>query len=253
MSISAANLLPFNATNNPQNDTSTAGGGRMNTSQPSAWQADPASDTLAIISDQAGDTTQTVTTVARKDTGVVLSEAQTLNGVTQVLYTTLTGILRILSVTVSGITLGTVDVRKSTAAFTPFVRLNASGNSLFWTRLFGGASSDASVPLVRYDKMCWYNADALLAISPTFRLTSDPAAIIRQGIHTSINDVATIANRLTTPGGITFVDDNIDQVGPDLSTGSFQGVWWEQTAAAGAGPISNANSVFTSQMTVLSI
>ena len=255
MSILAANLTAWNALNVPQNDTGTAGGGQDTLSPLSGWQADPLGNNLQMGTNDALDTTQSVTVKSRNSiNGELRTQTAVLTGTTFVNLSTLSTTERILSVSVSAVTDSDLQVQKASTPFTNYVTItSATTGALRWSRVFPNAASDASVTLVRYDKTFWKNADALTAISPTYRLTADPAAIIFQGIHTSKNDSATIANRLTAPAGITFVDDNVDQVGPDLATGDVMGVWWQQTATAGAGPITSANSQFTSQLTVQSI
>lgn len=255
MAISAANLKAFNAANVPQADNLTAGGGIDTSSPLAAFTNDPGGFGIAAHTGSALDTTQTVTVKARGNTkGALITEAKVLTGAADVSYTNINadGAMRILSVVISAITDQNLTL-KDNAGATIFNTFVSTGTELKWSRVFPNAYSDAVATTVRYDKTFWQNADPLTGLGPTFRLTADPAAIIKQGIHTSKNDSTTIANRLAVPGGITFVDDNIDQTSSDLVQNDNQGVWWEQTAAAGAGPLSNANSQFTSQLTVASI
>src|SRR3979411_2268578 len=109
---------------------------------------------------------------------------------------------------------GTVTFRRQPAGATIYViPIGERGTSALFKR-----SASGSGILIRYDKIFWRNNHATLTLnSALIRITADPDARIRQGIHTSTGDSATIANRLTAPGGITFVDDNIDQAVPGTS------------------------------------
>ncbi len=257
MSISAANLISYNAANVPQNDTSTAGGAVDGKSPLAGWVADTTgAQSTEVLSNSALDTTPQVTVKARNgNDGQLKSQTAVLNGTTAVALATLGGVQIILSVSIDIITDGTtVTIRLLSGGATLHTLASGITAGTRWSRLFPNAASDAGVTLVRYDKSFWFNSDALTTLGPNYRLSADPAALIFQGIHTSKNDSITIANRLTVPGGITFVDDNIDQVGSDLLNGDSQGVWWQQTVTAGAGPLSTtANRQFTSQITVSSV
>lgn len=255
MSISAANLTAWNTVNVPQNDTSTVGGAIDSASPLVAWQGDPGGFSVRVSGGTGLDTGVNVTVKARsQNTGKIDTDTKAV-GPSPISLNGLNAPERILSVSFSAATDGDpITIAKDATPFTVYISLNPiTATSRRWSRVFPNAYSDAVVTTTRYDKTFWLNADALTALGPTYRLSADPAAIIQQGIHTSKNDTVTIANRLAVPGGITFVDDNIDQVGSDLATSDVQGVWWQQTATAGAGPVTTANSQFTSQITVASI
>lgn len=222
-----------------------------------------ATEGLDAVSASAGDTTQTVSIWVWTSSAGTLNAPSgaagftgVLNGTTAVVLATAAATFRLVKATVSASTAGIVTVRKTAAggdravirSDTPTSDARCETSAY---RLFIGAYADPSSPIIRYNKFFWKNAHAsLTAVAPVYRLTADPQAKIRVGIHTSINDTVTVANRLTTPGGVTFVDDNIDQTGPDLATLDKQGIWVEFTSpAAGTG----FQDSFTHQITAGSI
>ncbi len=102
---------------------------------------------------------------------------------------------------------------------------------------FQSSASDPSVIKTRYEALWWKNVHASLALtSATVELTTDAAAIFKQGVATAKGGTTSVANRLTVPGGITFVDDGVDQTVPTgfLDFSETIKVWIEQTLAVGA-------------------
>lgn len=248
MSIVAADLQARGCVNSPEDDVVTAGGAiSITTELRIVSDLDPTAD-LQVNSTVAGDTSQTLNARCRNAAGVLGSYSTDLAGTTLMTLAPV-GSRRLESMTLTAVAVGTVTIRETAG---PSQGIITNGSLYLRShRLFINSASAVSGTVVRYDKTFWRNGHATLAaLAPVYRLTADPTAIIRQGIHTSVGDTVTITNRLTTPGGITFVDDNVDQVGGQLTAGSSQGVWWEQTATAGSGPfLSN----FTTQITVSSI
>jgi hypothetical protein len=81
----------------------------------------------------------------------------------------------------------------------------------------------------------WKNNHGSLALlGANTELTADPAARIKVGVTTAVNGTTSVTNRLTAPGGITFVDDNVTQnvPGTDLAAGDAVGLWIEQDLAS---------------------
>lgn len=261
MSIAATDLIARSCANiiditTPATDESLAVGGAIDLvtylNVVNELGADAA---IEIISDNAGDTTQTILIQVWKSAGFYQqSNTITFNGTTAVAVTFPSGgnvIHNVIRANIAGTLSGNGTVRGTGAGTTLATFDNLGTANPFTRRMFERASSPISGTITRYDKMFWKNNHGTLtAITPVYRLTADPTVIIRQGIHTSKNDSTTTTNRQTTPGGITFVDDNIDQTGSDLAAADKQGVWIEQTATAGAGPFLSS---FTTQITVNSI
>jgi len=225
--IVAADLIAYIAANNPTDDTTTGGGAIDTLGRPTFTQL-TANSVIAVVSDGAD--TRVVTIEGRNAAGTVVTEALTLNGAVEVVGTTT--FERILKVTMAVADVArTVTVRQGAGGAT---RATITPNERFRHSHLQRSASQAGI-VIRYDKLHWKNTHATLGLqSAQVRLSADPDARIRQGIHTSKGDTATIANRVTAPGGITFVDDNIDQAVPSspLAAGENIGVWYEQNLPA---------------------
>ncbi len=109
-------------------------------------------------------------------------------------------------------------------------------------------SASESGATTRYDKMHWLNDNETLTLNlAQVQLTVDPSSKIRQGVHTAKDDSATITNRETAPGGVTFVDDSVQQAVPGntLEAASAIGVWIEMQLTADDSPV---RSTFTTEL-----
>lgn len=241
MPIVAADLISYCCANRPVDDTSTGGGGRDVDIRPPYTQL-AANDDTEAVSDNAGDT-GTLTINGRSATGALSSTTIVLNGTTTV--TNATVFERISDVTNSVDAVGTITYRRQPGGATiGTIPPGERGFSMFFKR-----SASESGIAIRYDKTFWRNNHATLTLNDAkVRLSADPDARIRQGVHTSVGDTATITNRKTAPGGITFVDDNVDQSVPGGSLAAVTdiGVWWEQNLPASD---SVHRTTFTSQIT----
>lgn len=228
MSIVAADLVAHLPANLPEDDVSTAGGARVSTSRPLDSQF-AASAQPYIESDNAGDTTQTVTIEGRDTGGGVISEAKTLNGTTPVAFTNT--FERILNTIISAACTGTVLIKQGSGGTTRHTFAPGElKNAIFFQR----SSSSGSIE-IRYEKVFLTNTHGTLTLnSAQVTLTADPDSRFRIGVHTSKDDTATITDRTTTPGGITFVDDSTAQNVPtgQLDAGEAIGVWIEQNLPA---------------------
>jgi hypothetical protein len=150
----------------------------------------------------------------------------------------------------------TIEDTGSVARFQAGTQFSGNTGRYYTTshRLFVNAFSSAA-GVTRYGKVFWHNqvGSTFTGISPTYRLTADPRTRIRQGISATLNDSAVATPRTTAPAGITFVDDNVDQIGADLAGGDVrQGVWIE-FASTPSDPIAPFADSFTTQITVSSI
>jgi hypothetical protein len=230
MPIVAADLVKYGSLSRPSDDTSLTGGAIDPLDRPDITQL-TANSVLAVISDGAD--TRVVTVQGRNAAGAIISDPITLNGTTEVLGT-LT-FERILTVTLSATSATrTVLVRQGAGGAT---RAQIGINETTRTSLFRQSASEASIA-IRYEKTFWRNNHATLTLnSAQVRLTVDPDSRIRIGLATAINDTATVANRKTAPGGVTFVDDNVYQAVPGgvLTAGDRIGIWWEQNLPANDG------------------
>jgi hypothetical protein len=257
VSLIASEFTVFDCTSNAEDDVSTVGGAIDLTSalidqnpEPSGSADGSAKSTIG------GDTTQTATLRYRGASGKIYSASGLLNGLVAVDLTSGQAEPfpeRMLSVSVSAAVSGNISFAApfNTNIFAtlalPYVGATVPTRG---RRMFNQTYSVPGSTTTFYDKLFWRNNNntGFTALSPTYRITADPQALILQGIHTSKNDSATIANRLTAPAGITFVDDNVDQVGSDLANNAdYQGVWIQMVVPAAQAAV---KSTFTTQITV---
>lgn len=243
MAITAAELVLYGSANRPTNDSSTTGGAIDATFRP--FSADWSADAVAeVVSDGAD--TRTVRITGRLTTGVIDTEDLVLNGTTPV-----TGAKTWMYLLEAKIQSGgasgtrTVDIKQGASGTT---RHQILPNEVGGYRLFYASVSDTS-PVTRFEKVFFKNTNGTLTLtSAAVRLTADPSSRIRIGCAPSVGDSATIANRLATPGSVTFVDDGVDQgvPGGSVAAGAAIGVWIEQALLApGAVPDPAFQSSFT--------
>lgn len=243
MPIVAADLIAFSPLNRPEDDTSTGGGGRDVDHRPAFTQL-AANDDIEVVSDNAVDTTQVVTVDGRDATGAFVTATATLNGLSAVILSPATVYERALSAIMDADAVGIVTVRREAAAGD---LANIPIGERGFSALFIKSASEAS-PATRYDKFFWLNNHGTLSLTTAqVQTTVDPAAVIRQGVHTAKDDTATIANRKTAPAGVTFVADSVQQAVPTntLAAGEAIGIWIEQALAADNAPV---RSTFTHEL-----
>lgn len=240
MPIAPTDLIAYLSLNRPEDDVTTSGGGISVDHRPTFTQL-TANALIAVISDGAD--TRVVTVRGRNAAGALVTDTITLTGAVEAVGTvTFERVLR-------------VTVPTEDASRTVTVRQGAGGstistiplNELGFQAMFIDSASSAS-PETRFEKFFWRNSHATLTLNAAkVRLSADPSSRMRQGIATTKNDTLSVANRKTTPGGITFVDDAVDQdvPGTTLEAASAIGVWMEQALLASDAPF---RSTFTSQI-----
>lgn len=239
MPIAEADLVLHSSANIPDDDTSTAGGAIDTASRPSLVQFS-APAVAAIISDGAD--TRAVTVVGRLESGAIDTDVLTADGTNEVVGAKT--FERILRVTTSSNGSRTISVRQGSGGT---VRGTLPPNT---TKLHIAFQRSASAPSerVRYEKHFYRNAHGTLALlGAAVTLTADAAEKIHIGLAPSAGDSATVANRLTAPGSVSFVDDGVAQniPGGDLAAGVGIGVWARQTLDANDAP---QKSTFTIQL-----
>ncbi len=226
MSVTATELIQYGAASRPEDDTSTVGGAIDTQSRPFDAELASASDVEAL-SDGADARTLTIT--YRLASGATSSGIITLNGTTPVALGV--AIERILKAVLSAsngsrtVTLRVVSAGATLHTFNP--------NETTGFRNFIKAVSSGSTKTY-YEKTHWKNTNASLALlNGILKLTADPSTKIKIGLATAVNDSVTTANRLTAPGSVVFVDDNVDQnvPGTDLAPTASIGVWAELSLA----------------------
>lgn len=240
MPIVDTDLLVFSPANVPEDDATTSGGARSTTSRPTLTQLSAAS-VVAVISDGAD--VRDITVTGRLPNGTVDTEVITLTGAVEAVGAKT--FERLLNVVASGTDAArTVEVREGAGGT---VRATITPNETTRHIMFQQSASDA-VPVARYEKQFWLNNHATIALtSSALMLTADPSAKIEMGVATAIDDAGSVADRLTAPGGVTFVDDNVSQSVPGgvLDAGEAIGVWIEQSLAADDTPY---KSTFTTRL-----
>ena len=238
MPVASTDLVLVSSANDPSDDPSLAGGAVSTTSRPDLIQW-TANAVAAVISDGAD--TRTVTITGRLASGVIDTEVLTLNGAVEVVGAkTWERVLSAVASAASGTRVVTVR-QGSGGATRATIRLNETTAHI----LFRDSTSESGIA-IRYAKVFAENKHATLALtSATVKLTADPAARIRIGLAATKGDTATIANRKTAPGGITFSDDGVSLGVPtgSLAAGEEIGVWVELNSPANDPPQKNTMTI----------
>jgi hypothetical protein len=208
MPIVAADLVARSSTNMPEDDTS-------------------------LVS--VGADARTGVGVFRTASGIKVTQAFTLNGATEVVVAggDAERAIRVTMDTTSGTR--TVSVKQGAGGT---VRGTIRPNETTTEILFPDSVSEAA-GATRFSKVFYENTHGSLALtSAAVKMTADPSAKYRHGVAATKGDTATIANRKTVPGGITFVDDNVSQAVPtgSLASGEEIGDWIEQALLANDPP-----------------
>jgi hypothetical protein len=203
------------------------------------------SDTIQIKSDGAD--TRNVTVETRKADGTIAaSSATALNGTTPVDLTSLSTnnerVLEAIAATLSSTRTITVLLKNGGS---PIVIGTIPPDEKGFALMFYDSASDPSSTRVFYELLYWYNNHATLALLAAVAqisadLSSPNAGVLKQGINTAKGNIGSaLTNRLTVPGGITFVGATVDQSVPTTFLGPTEkiGVYFELTRAGGAGVI----------------
>lgn len=202
MSITAADLIAYLTANNPTDDAGNSGGAIDTTKRPDLDQFSAAA-TPYIESDGAD--TRNITIYGRNAAGALINETQALNGVTPVAFTN--SFERILAVVAaSGDASRTVLVKEGSGGT---VRCTLNPNQVESRSMFYASASDTAT-MTRYEVLYWVNTHATLSLtSAEVTLTADPSARIKIGLAASKGDITALTDRLTAPGGVSFVDDSV--------------------------------------------
>lgn len=242
MPIANSDLITYGPFSRPQNDSGASGGAPDEQWRPTFLQL-LANSTIAAVSSAAD--TRTVTIAGRDPTGAVVQEGIVLNGATQVSGSQVFERVHTATMSASGAQTVTVKGSGTTLGTIP-------EGEIGFHMLFINSASDTSIK-IRYEKIFWKNDHASLTLnSAQVTLTADPESRIRIGLAVAKNDSVSVANRLSAPGGISFVDDGVAQNVPatTLEAQSLVGVWVEQNLPANDPP---KKSTFTTQLTGTSV
>jgi hypothetical protein len=245
MPIATTDLKKYGAAGRPEDDTATSGGAIDAACVLEVTQM-ASTTTLEAVSSNAGDT-QTLTIYGRDASGAIVSQALALTGTTVKAFTQT--FERFLKATLSGAPAGNVTIRLTGAGAT--VVVIPVGKTAAAVMFINAASETAQT--IRYEKEFWKNEHASLTLTTaTLKLTADPSASIRIGVEAAKNGSQSVANRKTTPGSVTFVDDSVAQAVPgnQLEAASAIGVWIEMTRGASAAAIKTSFTTELAGMTI---
>lgn len=240
MPIADTDLLLYCAADHPDDDSDSTGGAIDITMRPEFTQfAAPA--VVALISD--GTDTRVATLVFRDATGAIDTEDVTLTSAVEVV--SVATVERLLSITMDGPDAArTVTVKEGSGGTT---RGTIPPDEVGFTACFI-ASASAVGAVTRHEKIFWLNNHGSLTLnSAEVTLTGDPSSRIKMGLCVAKNDSTSIANRLATPAGVSFVDDNVAQGVPTgaMAAGDRIGVWIKQELQAADSPF---KSTFTTKL-----
>lgn len=242
MSILSTDLVAYASASRPEDDVS-ATGGAINPDVRLVFSQLAANDTLRVFSSDADDITQTITVKGRKADGAIATATADLNGTGLVTLSPATTFERVLSAILDADCEGDVTLERVTTG--DDIGIIPAGERGFAQVFIGSVSESAQA--IRYEKGFFKNNHATLTLtSAKVKLTADPSTKIKIGLAAAKDDSGSVANRKAAPGGISFVDDNVDIDVPDttLEAASAIGVWFEQTLSAYDAPV---RSTFTVQ------
>lgn len=223
MSILTGELINYLAASMPETDAATSGGAIDITGKPDLvqWSANAVA---AVVSDGAD--TRTITVTGRNAAGAIVSEVLTLNGATEVVgATTFERVLKAIASAGSGTRV--VLLRQGSGGPT---RSTFAVNDVIKRVLFYDSASGSGIT-IRFEKTFFKNTNSTLSLTnSTITLTADAAARIRIGGDIALDSTVSVANRLTAPSSVVFVDDSVAQATPSsgvIAAGSRIGIWCE--------------------------
>lgn len=227
-SIASSDLVQYAAANMPADDSSTAGGA-IDTLRRIDFTQMAANDTVRAVSSNAGDTSQTLTITGRKADGSIASETLSLNGTTPV--TSSNTYERLLKAELSATCTGSVTVARTTGPTT--IRIIPAGERGFLA-IFRQTASSPGGTIDVYGKFFWKNTHGTLALTvAVVKENADPDARVTHALAAALDDTATVANRLASPGlAFDGSDKNVPN-SQNLSAGSAIGVWLKLSLTTG--------------------
>ena len=259
MPVVAADLVVIGTANHAENDTALQGGARAQGKKMEFTDLD-VNAKIEILSSSASDTAQQYDIVGKDGAGSDVTENKTLNGTTPVTTTATYERLNKVVKTAGGALVGTVTVRKavggSTLATLENTAASKTGAEITEVRKLLIAVAVPATTKKYYEKVFYHNGNSATTLtSAKCQLSdaSDPANTnIKMGLAATLNDTATTTNRVTVPGGITFVDNQVDQtvVDGNHTAGNSIGVWLEIEIASTATAAKNSFNLRESGQTV---
>jgi hypothetical protein len=245
MPIATTDLKKYGAASRPEDDTAASGGAIDAACVLEVTQM-ASTTTLEAVSSAAGDT-MNLTITGRDASGAVVSQTLALTGTTVRAFSQT--FERFLKASLAGAPAGNVTIRINTGGAT--VVVIPIGKTAAAVMFINSASETAQT--IRYEKEFWKNEHGSLTLTAaTMKLTADPSSSIRIGCEASKGGTQSVANRKTTPGSVTFVDDAVAQSlpGAQLEAANTIGVWIEMTRGASASAIKTSFTTELAGMTI---
>jgi hypothetical protein len=245
MPIVATDLKKYGAASRPEDDSAASGGAIDDTCVLEVTQM-PFTTTLEAVSSAAGDT-MVLTITGRSGSGAIVTQGLALTGTTVKAFPQI--FERFLKASLASAPAGNVTIRLNAGGAT--VVVIPAGKTKASVMFINSASEVAQT--IRYEKEFWKNEHASLTLTTaTIKLTADPSSSIRIGCESAKNGAQSVANRKTTPGSVTFVDDGVAQSlpGGTLEANSTIGVWVEMTRGASAAAIKTSFTTELAGMTI---
>lgn len=261
MSIVASELVLTGCANHQETDAGTPQGGAQALDKKIVFADLTVNDQIEIVSDDAADTVRQWDVVGKNAAGVDVTENLTTNGTTPVVTTATYERLNKVVRTVPGGTPGTLTVQRDGAAGVLMTLEDAAASATgveitecrkIYIGLVVPAVTDAF-----YEKLFYGNEHATLTLTAAkIQLSdvSDPTGTdLKIGGAATVDDSGTTTNRLTPPGGVVFVDNQVDQNAPgdgNLDAGEALGIWIENTVTGGAAAIKASFNIRLSGQTI---
>lgn len=233
MAVQATDIVYYGSATMAEDDVTTQIGGAIDLTTVVTFTRLDAQGTVEMVSDNGGDT-MNLTVTGRKADGTIASETLALNGLTVVDFTTT--FKRLLKAELATAATGTVTLRKDGDAgdlmvFKPGVTTIR--------RPFYAVAADEAGGAARtyYEKIFVRNnnaTDALIGAEVSF--PTNPGTRLAWALEAALggSDTNGVGNdRQTAPGGYTFDQTTKAVAGSDLTPLAAQGVWLEQSLAAG--------------------
>lgn len=231
MSITSSELIAYGPLSNPTDDVGASGGACDQQRRPVFTQL-LANSTLVYVSSAAD--TRVIQSIGRDSTGTVKTENVALNGSTAVSGAQIFERLQSVSFTGGASGAQTATVGGSGIGTGPGGLFTIPPGEIGIYMNFRNAASQATA-VQRYEKIFFKNNDAALTLqSAQVQLLSDPSGVLLMGVAASLNDSLSVSNRLSAPGGISFVGVGVNQNVPTnvLPAQNLVGVWVEQSLLA---------------------
>jgi hypothetical protein len=227
MPVVASDLVCYASANMPVDDSATSGGA-IDALRRVVFTQMASSDTVKAVSSSASDTTQTVTVTGRRTDGSVANEVKTLTGTTPITFSTLGTVDRVLKVEMSATAVGTITISTTGAVTLGTIPIGERGFMAFHQQ----ATSSPSSGVTDYYKVFIKNTGASTLTSGSVSEVSDSSGRLDFAVAATVNDTASVANRITAPGGLSFSSSG-QSIPASLTPADAIGVWIRATHPAG--------------------